>query len=98
MGRSHAVRGMTLRKYFSPFYDTARRHLGLSPAVIDRCLAAHATAMATGRTVTITELDGTQWAGTSNGFRSSKASRIASQWVNEFNWRAKQRQEVPPSL
>jgi hypothetical protein len=96
MGRSHAVRGMTLRKWFTPFYDTGRRLLGLSPAVIDRAIGVHATAEANGRMVLITEPDGTQWTGTVTGWRSSKASHTASQWVNEFNWRAKEGQEAQP--
>jgi hypothetical protein len=92
MGRSRAVRGLTLLKLFSPFYDTGRRHLGFAPAVVDRCLAAHAEARIDGRIVVITEPDGTEWKGRAPLWRGGSAT----QWVNEFNWRAKAGQEVPP--
>jgi hypothetical protein len=76
---------MTLCKFFSPFYSTARRNLGFSPAVVDRCLAVHAGARIDGRMVTITEPDGTEWKGKAPAWRGG----TATQWVNEFNWRAR---------
>jgi hypothetical protein len=93
MGRSQALRGVTLRKFFSPFYSTARRNLGLSPAVVDRCIAAHATARIDGRTVTITEPGGTEWQGKAPLWRGGSAAR----WVNEFNWRAMGDRGTPPA-
>ena len=42
--RSRAVRGMTAGKYFSPFYDKARRFTSLSPATVDAYLAAGGSA------------------------------------------------------
>jgi hypothetical protein len=75
---------MTFRKYFSPFYDTARRMIGLSPAMVDHCISQRATATMTGNVVTITEPGGGVTTGTFRFYHRGRVGR----WVNEFNQRA----------
>jgi len=38
-----------LTEFFSPFYDFARRQLGLKPSIVKQYLEAHATASINGR-------------------------------------------------
>jgi hypothetical protein len=46
---------MTPGKYFSPFYDKARRFAGLSPATVDAYLAASGSAtISAGGVITLT--------------------------------------------
>ncbi len=82
--KSTAVRGLNVRTMFSPFYDTARRFLGISPATVDDYLHAGAVAAFDGRVVTLTKPGGQVHTATARGWHRSKAAA----WVNEFNGRA----------
>lgn len=82
--KSTAIRGLSVRTMFSPFYDTARRFLGLSPATVDDYLQAGATASFDGRAVTLTKPGGQAHIATARGWHKTKAAA----WVNDFNDRA----------
>jgi len=83
--RSYAMRGMTPGKYFSPFYDQARRFAGLSPATVDAYLAARGSAaMSGGGMITLTA------EGMRPHYANVKPKHQAGMagWVNQFNDRS----------
>ena len=84
--RHNAVKGMTVGKYFNPFYDTARRFVGFSPATIDQFLALGATATITAnRVVELTTPDrSSSIVGSAKLFHGRKTAA----WVNDFNSRS----------
>ena len=82
--KSGAIKGFNLRTAFSPFYDTARRFLGLSPAAVNEYLAAGATASLAGHTVTLTKPSGQAHVASARGWHTTKAAK----WVNDFNAKA----------
>lgn len=82
--KSTALRGLTPGKWLSPFYDTARRFLGISPATVDAYLAKGATARMEGKVITLSAPDGTQHVATVRAMHRSKAAA----WVNKFNERS----------
>jgi hypothetical protein len=84
MSKSTAVRGLTFSKWLSPFYDTARRFLGISPATVDAYLAKGATAKMDGNVIALAAPDGAQHVATVRAWHKSKAAA----WVNKFNERS----------
>lgn len=83
--RTGTVRGMTPAKYFSPFYDHARRFAGLSPATIDAYLAACGTAeIGAGGVITLAAQGmGPHYANVAPQHRANM-----TRWVNQFNERS----------
>ena len=83
--RAHAVRGMTPGKYFSPFYDKARRFAGLSPATVDAYLAAGGSAtISAGGVITLTADSMPEHYG-----NVAPQHRLdMTRWVNTFNARS----------
>jgi hypothetical protein len=88
MARSRAVRGITPAKWVSPFYDTGRRFLGVSPQTLDGLVAAGAVAeMRASNTVAFIDPAGrVQHQATYRGWHRGKITK----WVNKFNERARQ--------
>ena len=76
---------MTPAKYFTPFYDHARRFAGLSPATIDAYLAARGMAEmnAGGMIVLNAQGMGPHFANVAPQHRGNMA-----RWVNSFNQRS----------
>jgi hypothetical protein len=85
--KSSAIRGLSVKTAFSPFYDTARRFLGISPATVDEYLAAGATAQLGERIVTLTKPGGQSHVAATRGWHRTKAAK----WVNDFNRRAQEK-------
>lgn len=84
--RAGAVAGMTPGKYFSPFYDKARRFAGLSPATVDTYLTAHGTAeIGAGGIITLSA-QGIQ-PHVANVAPQHRANM--TKWVNDFNDRSR---------
>lgn len=83
--RARAVRGMTPGRYFSPFYDRARRLAGLSPATVDAYLAARGTAsISAGGIITLTA----QRLPPHYGNVRPRHVLAMTGWVNDFNARS----------
>jgi hypothetical protein len=72
-----------LTEFFSPFYDFARRQLGLKPSIVKQYLEAHATASINGRTVELRDGDAVVVGHVGIGHAAH-----ATKWVNQFNARA----------
>jgi hypothetical protein len=72
-----------LTELFSPFYDFARRQLGLKPSIVKQYLEAHATATINGRTVELRVGDAVVAGHVGIGHATH-----ATKWVNQFNARA----------
>ena len=70
-------------RYFSPFYDFARRKLHIPWRVVDAHLAAHGTATVNGKNVIIHSSRGEHIAHVGIGH-----GRHAAKWANQFNSRA----------
>lgn len=79
--KSSALKGTTPAKFVSPFYDTARRFIGISPAIVDAYLKARATARIDHNIVTLEDPQGRQHTAS---FHSIHRGKIAA-WVNKFN-------------
>jgi len=76
---------MTAGKYFSPFYDKARRFAGLSPATVDAYLAADGSAtISAGGVITLTA-DGMP---EHYGNVAPQHCLDMTRWVNTFNARS----------
>jgi hypothetical protein len=83
--KSSAIKGMSLGKFLNPFYDTARRFLGLSPATVDEYLSQGATAaLESNNVVTLTTPDGKVHTVTARSWHRGKAAS----WINDFNERS----------
>ena len=76
---------MKVSQYFSPFYDTGRRHAGISARETDRLIALGATAELAAGIITITPPGGP--AVTLTVPKHLHRAQI-SKWVTEFNHRA----------
>jgi hypothetical protein len=76
---------MTPGKYFSPFYDHARRFAGLSPATIDAYLAARGMAEMNAGGMIVLSVQGMNphFANVAPQHRANMA-----RWVNDFNQRS----------
>lgn len=83
--RASALRGITPGKYFSPFYDHARRFAGLSPATVDAYLAARGRAeISAGGVITLAAQGlGPHFANVAPQHRQNM-----TRWVNQFNDRS----------
>jgi hypothetical protein len=79
---------MSARKYFSPFYDTGRRRLGVSPATVDALLAARATAELSGSNAVVFRTPDGRIAHQAT-YRPWRRQR-ATGFVNMFNERARE--------
>lgn len=85
--RTLAVRGMSPGKYFSPFYDHARRFAGLSPATVDAYLAARGAAEISAGGVITLAAQGMHphYANVAPQHRANM-----TRWANQFNDRSGQ--------
>ncbi|HXL87803.1 MAG TPA: hypothetical protein VN969_02275 [Streptosporangiaceae bacterium] len=84
MPRSHAVGGMTVAKYFSPFYDVGRRFIGVSPEMIDQMLADGVRAeMSAGNLINFGRGGQIVHQATYRGHHRGKVTS----WVGKFNGR-----------
>jgi hypothetical protein len=82
--KSTALGGLTPAKWINPFYDTARRFIGFSPATVDQYLAAGGTAAVAGRVVTLTAEGLPTKTGSVRLGHQGKLTR----WADKFNERS----------
>lgn len=78
------LKGLTFGKYFSPFYDTARRFVGMSPYDLDRFLEAGDRALMDNLTIQILHADGGVSVYSVRRWHRTRGNK----WVTEFNRRS----------
>ena len=75
--------------YFSPLYDFARRHLDISPAVLERALIAEGEATVSGRDVQIHyRINGGQLQVISGYLKWPTRRSKLTRWARRFNERS----------
>lgn len=79
----NTLAGITVSKFFDPFYSNARARLHLSASEVDEMIAAHCRATISGHDITFTYPNHVEY-----NVRFRIAPRTVAAWVNKFNMRS----------